>query len=101
MIHISLTPILFDQFSMRVMWFVGVGLMGIFLGFLNIAYWRTAGNDSIVRNLCISANCISIIFGTVYLFVDRDPQGFLVVALFIYLTFASFFIREEAPKSKP
>ncbi|MCH8956750.1 hypothetical protein IIA28_15735 [candidate division KSB1 bacterium] len=33
-IHSSLAFVFFDEFSMRVMWFVSQGLMGIFLGFL-------------------------------------------------------------------
>jgi len=56
LIHIGITPIIFDEFTMRVGWFIGVGLMGIFLGFLNISYWRSAGNDSLIKWLCLSAN---------------------------------------------
>lgn len=88
-VHVSLTPVFFDQFTMKVGWFIGVGLMGIFLGFLNIANWRS-NFDLHVRRLCIAANTASIIYGAMNLFVDKDPQGYLVVGLFIYLTIASY-----------
>ncbi len=90
-VHVSLTPVFFDQFTMKVGWFIGVGLMGIFLGFLNIANWRS-NYDLHVRRLCIVANAASIVYGVMNLFVDKDPQGYLVVALFVYLTFASYVV---------
>ncbi len=90
-IHISLTPVFFDQFTMKVGWFIGVGLMVIFLGFLNIANWRSNYNLHI-RRLCNIANTASIIYGVLNLFVDKDPQSYFVVVLVVYLTFSSFVV---------
>ncbi len=92
LIKIGITPIIFDEFTMRVGWFIGVGLMGMFLGFLNISYWRTAGNDTLIKWLCLSANIIALVYILLVITVDQDPQGFLVVALFVYLTFSSFYL---------
>ncbi len=69
--------------------------MGIFLGFLNIANWRS-NYDLYVKRLCIGANTVSVIYGVMNLFVDKDPQGYIVVALFGYLTFASYAISSES-----
>lgn len=91
-IHIGFTPIIFDDLSMRTGWFIGVGLMGIFLGFLNITYLRNAGNDRSVKWLCLSANIIALLYGLLVITVDQDPQGFLMAALLAYLTFSSFYI---------
>jgi len=96
LIHIGITPIIFDEFTMRVGWFIGVGLMGIFLGFLNISYWRTAGNDELIKWLCLSANIIALFYSILVITVDQDPQGFFVVALFVYLTFSSIYLSNVA-----
>ncbi len=84
LIHIGITPLIFDEFTIRVGWFIGAGLMGMFLGFLNISYWRTAGNDSLIKWLCLSANIIALVYSLLVMTVDQDLQGFLVVALFVY-----------------
>ena len=92
LIHIGITPIIFDEFTMRVGWFIGVGLMGMFLGFLNISYWRSAGNDTLIKWLCLSANIIALIYIVLVSTIDQDPQSFLMVALFVYLTFSSSYL---------
>lgn len=89
-IHIALAFFVFDRFAMRVMWFVGVGLMAVFLGFLNIAHWRTT--DPLIRKVCILANCASVVFGALSLGVDRDPQGYFLLGLLVYCTIASIFV---------
>lgn len=95
LIHIGITPIIFNEFTMRVGWFIGVGLMGIFLGFLNISYWRTSGNDTLIKWLCLSANLITLIYSLLVITVDQDPQGIIVVALFVYLSFSSFYLSKK------
>ena len=41
-VHIALAPVFFEEFTMRVMWYVAQGLLGIVLGFLNFATARSA-----------------------------------------------------------
>ena len=92
LIHIGITPVIFDEFTMRVGWFIGVGLMMIFLSFLNIAYWRTGVNDKFVKKICLTANCIALLYSFLVVTVDKDPQSFLVIALLAYLTFSSIYL---------
>ena len=90
-IHVALTPVFFDTFTIRVMWFISMGMMGIFLGFLNVAFWRTEGRDSIVLMLCRISNLIATAFVICYIFVDRDPQNYVILVLFLFLT-TTFFL---------
>ncbi len=91
-IHIGISPIIFDEFTMRVGWFIGVGLMMIFLGFLNIAYWRISVNDKLVKGICITANSIALVYSFLVVTVDKDPQSYLAVVLLAYLTFSSIYL---------
>ena len=94
-IHISLTPVFFENITERVMDFVSRGAMGIFLGFLNIAFWRNTSKDSIINRLCVTSNFIATILFAMFLFFDRSPQAYLVVVLFVYLTLSSFIVGRE------
>ena len=89
-IHIAFIPVFFDTFTTRVMWFISMGMMGIFLGFLNVASWRTEGRDSIVLMLSRISNLIATAFVICYIFIDRDPQNYVVLVLFLFLTTTSF-----------
>ncbi len=97
LIHISITPLIFDEFTIRVGWFIGVGIMMIFLGFLNISNWRTGVNDKLVEKICVTANSIALVYSLLTITVDKDPQSFLVLGLLVYLTFSSiyFIIRNK------
>jgi hypothetical protein len=86
-VHISVTPLIFTQFSAGTLWFVSGGLMGIFLGFLNLAIIRTDGKDVIIKYLGIIANLLATIFFSVgIILVERSPQGFIGLFLIISLT---------------
>ncbi|KAA3610623.1 MAG: hypothetical protein DWQ05_21640 [Calditrichaeota bacterium] len=98
-VHISVTPAIFNQFTMQVGWFIGVGLLAFTLGFLNIANWRS-NDDLLIRRLTIGANMATVFWGVMNLFVDKSPQGYLIVALFTYLALASYVVGKESAQKK-
>jgi len=99
-IHIALTPVFFDTFTIRVMWFIGMGMMGIFLGFLNVASWRAEGRDNIVLMLSRISNLIATAFVICYIFIDQDPQSCVVLVLFLFLTTTFFLTTWKHMKKK-
>jgi len=99
-IHIALTPVFFETFTIRVMWFISMGMMGIFLGFLNVAFWRTEGRDSVVLMLSGISNLIATAFVICYIFIDRDPQNYVVLVLFLFLTTTFFLTTRKHFKKK-
>jgi hypothetical protein len=98
-IHVLMTPVFFDQFTMRVMWFVAQGVMGIFLGLLNVVAWRAAWRDQVGARLCHLSNLIGTAFIVLYSTVDRAPQSFAAIALFAVLT-SSGLVAARAPGPK-
>lgn len=85
-VHVTMTPVFFDEFVVRVMWYVAQGLMGIFVGFLNIAAVRTAWRDSVTNRLCHLANGLCLVFGLFYSMVDRALPSYIALALFAVLS---------------
>lgn len=89
-IHSATTPLWFETFDWKAMWFFSGGLMVIFVGFLNIIYWRNFDKDKVIKILCRLANMIMCIFIIVYAAVDPSPQTYVAIALILVVTAASF-----------
>ena len=85
-IHSSLSFVFFNEFSMRVMWFVSQGLMGIFLGFLNLVVLRVKQLDNYTFWVTNLANILALLFVAFYLQVDKDPQGYMLAGVLILMT---------------
>ena len=96
-VHMALSSVFFETFTMRVMWFISMGMMGIFLGFLNIAFWRTEGRDRVVLMLSRISNLLATAFAFCYIFIDRDPQNYIVLVLFMFLTTTFFLTTRRGP----
>ena len=58
----------------------------IFIGFLNIAFARGAGQDRVVRLLSYIANLITVIFGLLIVLVDSEPQVIFGLVLIMVMT---------------
>ena len=85
-VHVALTPVFFDEFTMRVMWYVAQGLMGIVVGFLNIAAARTDWRDPVTARLCHLANGLCLLFVGLYSVVDRALPSHIGIVLFALVT---------------
>jgi hypothetical protein len=97
-VHVSVTPAVFETFTVRTADFVCRGLMAIFLSFLNIAHFRARGSDPLLRWLCLGANSVTtLLWAAVLVAVKQSAGGLFVVSLFALLTMASFALREESP----
>jgi hypothetical protein len=92
LIHITRTPVIFDVIKMRVGWYITSGLMSIFLGFLNILYWRINGDNKLIKWLCLSANITAFIYSLLLVSFFQDIENIIVAVLFGYLTFSSFYL---------
>lgn len=91
-IHIALTPVFYKQLTLQAMWYTGSGLALVLLGFINVAYFRQAGQDTLLQTMCIFSNAISVIFMAVLAFINRQPQVFLGLGLLSVQTVMVFLI---------
>ena len=86
LLHIARAPDLITS-----TWYIADGLMSVFLGFLNISYWRATDDDKLVKWLCLSANFIAFIFYLLYSILFPEIELIITLVLFGYLTFSSFY----------
>ena len=84
-VHIGMAPVFFDQFTMRVMWYVAQGLMGVFVAFLNLACRRLEWREPGTAALTHVANLMGLVFAILYATVDSSPPSFLAIGLFALL----------------
>lgn len=87
-VHVVLTPVWFDEFVMRVMWYVAQGLMAILVGFVNIIAVRNRWQDTITVRLCHTANLLGLTFAVVYSFVDPTLPSYAAIMIFLGLVVA-------------
>jgi hypothetical protein len=78
---------------MRAFWFFGSGLAIVFAGFLNVALIRDGGRDQVIKLLCLIANIACALLFVAALTLMRQPQVFVGVALFAFVTVAAFLTR--------
>lgn len=95
-LHVLFTFHDYDTFSLRALWFASAGLAIILAGFLNIVLLRDVGKDKIVRLLCILTNIIFAVMFSAALFLMRQPQVFLGVALFTTATILTLIPRKDS-----
>lgn len=88
-VHMAFTPFAYRAFTHNTLWFVGTGAALIFCGFLNVAWLRNAGRDRMVWLLCLLANLMSLALFAVALFLLREPQVFVGLALSAYALIAT------------
>jgi hypothetical protein len=91
--HLLFTLHDYDQFSMRAFWFFGSGLAIVFAGFLNVALIRDGGRDHVIKLLCLITNVACALLFAAALMLMRQPQVFVGVALFAFVTVAAFLTR--------
>jgi peptidoglycan/LPS O-acetylase OafA/YrhL len=91
--HLLFTLHDYDQFTMRAFWFFGSGLAIVFAGFLNVALIRDGGRDHVVKLLCLITNVACALLFAAALMLMRQPQVFVGVALFAFVTVAAFLTR--------
>lgn len=83
LLHVSVTFVDYDTFSLRALWFAGAGVAIILAGFLNVVLLRDAGKDRVVRLLSVLANIIFAAMFAAALTLMQQPQVFVGLALFI------------------
>jgi hypothetical protein len=91
--HLLFTLHDYDQLTMRAFWFFGSGLAIVFAGFLNVALIRDGGRDQVIKLLCLLTNIACALLFTAALMLMRQPQVFIGVALFAFVTVAAFLTR--------
>lgn len=91
-LHVLVTFVDYDEFSLRALWFASAGVAIILAGFLNIIVLRDVGKDKITWLLCLSANLVfTIMFGAAT-YLMQQPQVFVGIALFATATVTSYLI---------
>jgi peptidoglycan/LPS O-acetylase OafA/YrhL len=88
-VHLAFTFHDYDEVSMRAFYFFGSGLTIIFAGFLNVALIRDGGRDHVIKLLCLIANVACALLFAAALLMMRQPQVFVGVALFAFVTVAA------------
>jgi peptidoglycan/LPS O-acetylase OafA/YrhL len=87
--HLAFTFHDYDEFSMRAFYFFGSGLAIVFAGFLNVALIRDGGRDRVIKLLCLVANVTCALLFAAAILMMRQPQVFVGVALFAFVTVAA------------
>ncbi|MDX2144898.1 MAG: hypothetical protein SFV19_16195 [Rhodospirillaceae bacterium] len=87
-VHIAATPAIFSELKSSLAWFVGVGLMGLFLAFLNFIAARHSGDRAITR-FCLAANVLGALFAGGNIITDPAPQSYVAALLFIGLALSA------------
>ena len=82
-LHLAVTAMEYDSFSLDSVWFLGSGLAIVFAGFLNVGVIRNTGDDRMVSVLCLIANLMLAGLFAATLSLMRPPQVFVGVALFV------------------
>lgn len=95
-VHAALTPVFYGRLSPGAMWFAGSGLAMIFVGFLNVAFGRVVGRDTVVRALCYASNLLTLVFGVLIVVVDSEPQVLFGLGLIGVMTVTAFMLKEAA-----
>jgi hypothetical protein len=94
-LHVLVTFVDYDEFSLRALWFAGTGVAIILAGFLNIALSRVAGKDRVVWLLCLCANLIFTVMFVFALYLMQQPQVFIGVALFLVASITSYLLKSK------
>ncbi|CAN5296256.1 MAG: hypothetical protein H0T63_05410 [Pyrinomonadaceae bacterium] len=81
LVHMGFTPFAYRAFTHNALWFVGTGAALIFCGFLNVAWLRNAGRDRVLWLFCLLANVMVCALFAAALFLMREPQVFVGLAL--------------------
>lgn len=84
-VNIAVAPIWFDEFAMRVMWYVAQGLMAVCLGLVNIMAIRSRWLDRVTARLCHTANVLGLTFGVTYSLVDPTPPSYAAIVIMLGL----------------
>ena len=94
LLHVSVTFVDYDTFSLRALWFAGAGVAIILAGFLNVVLLRDAGKDRVVRLLSVLANIIFAAMFAAALTLMQQPQVFVGLALFIIAAVTSLTVNK-------
>ncbi len=95
-LHVLVTFLDYDSFSLRALWFASAGVAIILTGFLNLILMRDVGKDKVVWMLCLLTNLFFSVLFAVALNLLNQPQVFAGVALFILATITSFLIHKKS-----
>jgi len=92
LVHVFVTFIDYDEFSLRALWFASAGVAIILAGFLNIILLRDTGKDKLVWVLCLITNVTFVVMFAAALLLMKQPQVFFGVALFAAGAITAFLI---------
>ena len=95
LLHVLMTFVDYDEFSLRALWFASAGVAIILSGFLNLILLRDGGKDRVLWLLCLLTNVVFVIMFVAALYLMQQPQVFLGVALFALATIVALFIHQR------
>ena len=79
--HVATAGAISSEIKLSLVWFIGVGLMGLFLAFLNIIAARLL-EDRMTTRPCFAANVFADIFAFGNLMTDRDLTTMAAILFF-------------------
>ena len=84
-IHSAFTFIFYDNFNADALWFLGTGLMYIFMGLYNLAAIKVQFKS--ISYMAVILNFIGTIFTIVITYILKEPQAYvaLILVIFIFL----------------
>jgi len=94
-VHTALTPVFYGRLTLGALWFAGAGLAMIFVGFLNLTFSHSTSRDRLTRILCYAANLLVVVFGSLTVVLDREPQVIFGLVLIVLMTTTAFMLRRS------
>ena len=83
---------------MEAIWFLGSGIAIVLAGFLNVAFVRDRGRDTVIWLMTLIANLTFLVLFALATFMLREPQVFLGLALFGFVAVRTFLANESSDR---
>lgn len=98
-VHISVTPLIFESLTQRAMYFASAGLMMIFVALLNLILNRNHETlDRVSRGFVLTANLLCILFGAFAIITVPEPQAYFGLLLILTLAATAFVVAARRTK---
>src|SRR5688572_19528780 len=86
LIHCAFTLANYEEFTMDAFWFLGSGIAIVLAGFLNFAFIRDGGRDTVIRGMALLTNATFLALFALATVLLRQPQVLIGLALFGFAT---------------
>jgi len=88
-VHIMLTTKFFNALTFSALWFISGGLVGIFLGFINIIMNH---NHIVHSGIWAISNVLGVLFSVLALWIMEEPKYGMIAIIILLTALSSFYL---------